>query len=114
MRYVQRDMDGKIVGHFANSQLGYAEEQIDEENVEFVAYLASKAPPPVRRRVSKALIVDRLEAAGRLDLAVADLAKADIYTRERWNTRTAIYADDPTAIALLKSIGADPNVILGA
>ena len=80
---------------------------------EEAAYLASVPSPPARRLVSKALIVDRLQAAGLLDKAVAALARADIYTRERWNARIFIYADDPTAITLLESIGADPNVILG-
>ncbi len=68
--------------------------------------------PAERRLVSKATIVDRLQAAGKLDAARAALDAQDLYTRERWNSRSAIYADDVTAIALLQAIGADPAVIL--
>lgn len=69
-------------------------------------------PAPVRRLVAKADIVDRLQAAGKLDAARVALDAADLYTRERWNVRNGIYADDPTALALLKAIGADPAVIM--
>jgi hypothetical protein len=58
------------------------------------------------------VIVDRLQAAGNLPAARAALDAADLYTRERWSAREAIYADDPTAIALLQAIGADPEAIL--
>ncbi len=68
---------------------------------------------PLRRLVRASVIVDRLQAAGKLQAARAALDAADLYTRERWNARDAIYADDPTAIALLQAIGADPCAILG-
>ena len=70
------------------------------------------APPAPRCLVPKTAIVDRLQAAGKLAAARAALDAADLYTRERWNTRDAIFADDPTAIALLTAIGADPDAIL--
>jgi hypothetical protein len=68
--------------------------------------------PPARRLVRRSVIVDRLQAAGKLPAARAALDAADLYTRERWSAREAIYADDPTAIALLQAIGADPEAIL--
>ena len=71
-----------------------------------------KDPASIRVLVPKRIIIDRLQAAGKLDAARATLDAADLYTRERWNTRDAIYADDETAIALLNSIGADPAGIL--
>jgi hypothetical protein len=71
-------------------------------------------PESIRILVPKRLIVDRLHAAGLLDDARAALDAADLYTRERWNTREAIYADDIGAIALLTAIGADPAAILTA
>ncbi len=58
------------------------------------------------------MIVDRLQAAGLLAAARAALDAADLYTRERWNTRDSIYADDQTAVALIEAIGADPADIL--
>lgn len=73
---------------------------------------ASEAEPPLRRLVRRSIIVDRLQAAGKLMAAREMLDAADLYTRERWNAREAIYADDPTAIALLQAIGADPEAIL--
>jgi hypothetical protein len=71
-----------------------------------------KAPDTIRLLVPKRLIVERLQAASKLEAARAALDAADLYTRERWNTRDAIYADDETALALLAAIGADPAAIL--
>lgn len=71
-----------------------------------------REPNSIRLLVPKRLIVDRLQAAGKLEAARAAIDTADLYTRERWNTRDSIYADDETAIALLAAIGADPAEIL--
>jgi hypothetical protein len=73
---------------------------------------ASARTPPLRRLVRRSVIVDRLQAIGKLEAARAALDAADLYSRERWNARAAVYADDPTAIALLRAIGADPDAIL--
>lgn len=72
---------------------------------------APAPPPPERRLVPKRVIVDRLHAAGLLEAAKAAIDGADLYTQERWNSRTDIYADDPTALGLLEAIGGDPEVI---
>lgn len=71
-------------------------------------------PEAPRVLVRKAIIVDRLHAAGKLEAAFAALNAAKLYTRQRWETRSAIYSDDPTALALLHAIGADPAVIMAA
>ena len=63
----------------------------------------------MRRLVRRSVIVDRLQAAGKLEAARAVLDTADLYTRERWNAREAIYADDPTAIALLRRSAPTPR-----
>lgn len=68
--------------------------------------------PAEKRLVSKSIIIDRLQDAGLLGAARQALDAADLYTKERWNTRTSIYADDPTAVGLLTAIGADPETIL--
>jgi len=73
-----------------------------------------KAPENIRVLVPKSKVVDRLQAAGMLEAARAALDSADLYARERWNTRDAIYTDDETALALLNAIGADPAVILAS
>jgi hypothetical protein len=67
---------------------------------------------PQRRLVRKVDIVECLYAAGLLEAAREALDEADLYTRERWNARESIYADDETAIALLNAIGANPATIL--
>lgn len=76
------------------------------------AFTNPAAPPAPRRLIRKALIIDRLQAAGLLAAGRAALDAADLYTQERWNVRTEIYVDDPAAIAMLNAIGADPEVIL--
>jgi hypothetical protein len=70
------------------------------------------APPSPPRLVAKRLIIDRLQTAGKLAAARSALNAQDIYTQERWNVRSEIYADDETARALLLAIGADPDAIL--
>lgn len=65
-----------------------------------------------RRLVSKSIIVDRLQLAGKLGDARAALDAAPLVLRERWNAISGVYADDADTIALLKAIGADPTVIL--
>jgi hypothetical protein len=67
---------------------------------------------PPYHQVPTRIIVDRLEAAGKLEAARAALDAAPLYTRERWNNRQLVNADDPDANALLQVIGADPAVIL--
>lgn len=66
-----------------------------------------------RPLVPRRAIVDRLNAAGLLEAARAALDAAPLYDRERWNSRDYIYADDSTAVALIRSIGGDPATILG-
>lgn len=109
MAYVQRNSDGEIIGIFANSQAGYAEEELADDNQEVLDFLAPKLSP---RLVLKRVIVDRLYAAGKLAAARAALDAQPLYTRERWNSRDAIYANDPDTIALLKAIGADVEATL--
>lgn len=46
MRYVQRDIVGKLVGHFANPQPGYAEEEVADDHPDIVA---KHAPKPQRK-----------------------------------------------------------------
>lgn len=38
MRYVQRDKQGKVTGHFANPQEGYAEEALPDDHPDLVAF----------------------------------------------------------------------------
>jgi hypothetical protein len=71
---------------------------------------AANVPP--YHQVPSRTIVDRLEATGKLEAARAALDAAPLYTRERWNNRQVVNADDPDANALLQAIGADPAVIL--
>jgi hypothetical protein len=71
-----------------------------------------KAPDSIRVSIPKHVIVDRLQAAGKLPQARARLDAGNLYARERWSARTAFDANDAELIALLNAIGADPSVIL--
>jgi hypothetical protein len=88
--------------------VGSAAYAIEETRV-VATYEALPAP---RRKVDKALIVDRLIAAGLLTAARAALDAAPLAIQERWNARTAIYADDPDALLLLSTIGADADAVM--
>lgn len=107
--YVQRAPGGgAISGVYPDIEGHTANNLRPDDDPEVVAFLALKA----KRLVSKAAIVDRLIEAGLLAAARKALDAQPLEVQERWNARTAIYADDETALALLKAIGADPVVIL--
>ena len=97
--------DGKIEGYD-----NLTEEQKTTLDAVIAAHDANKQP---RRLVRKSLIVERLQAAGKLAAAKTAL-DGNLYARERWYApdQPAVYADDPEALALLKAIGADPEAIL--
>jgi hypothetical protein len=78
---------------------------------ELIDVLRAANVPPYHL-VPTRLIVDRLQAAGKLAAARAALDAADLYLRERWKSRLAIYADDAAARAMLAAIGADAAQIL--
>lgn len=69
-------------------------------------------PEPEPRLVRKAIIIDRLYAAGKLEAADEILKSMSLYDRQRWEVRDAVYFNDPTLVAALNAIGADPDVIL--
>jgi len=71
-----------------------------------------KLPQPEPRLVRKSVIIDRLHDAGKLDAAYAVLQAAPLYDRQRWESRDAIYYNDPTMLAVLNAVGADPADIL--
>lgn len=85
----------------------------ENETMKIVAETYTVPDPPIeRRKIARALLVDRLQTAGKLAAARAALDAADLYTRERWNSREAVYVDDPAVVGLLNAIGADVNAIL--
>lgn len=73
---------------------------------------ANPLPEPEPRLVRKALIIDRLNTAGKLAAAYDILQSASLYDRQRWESRDAIYYNDPTLVAALTAAGADPAAIL--
>lgn len=73
---------------------------------------ADPLPEPDPRLVRKSLIIDRLYAMGKLDDAYAALQAAPLYDRQRWESRNAVYFNDPTMLAVLATIGADADVVM--
>src|SRR6266849_6437830 len=109
MAYVALDAAGNIIGAFARPQPDLPGAQTIADDDPRLLKFQAQVP---RLLIAKSVIIDRLQAAGKLNAARKALDAADLYTRERWNSRSMIYADDPTAVALIKAIGADPAVIL--
>lgn len=66
-----------------------------------------------RRMVAKSLVQQRLIDAGLMG-AARDALWQDPAAWARWFApdHPRIYADDPEAVALLRAIGADPDVIM--
>jgi len=82
-----------------------------EEEATFIAERSS-IPQAEPRLVRKSVIIDRLHAADKLEAAYAALQLASLYDRQRWESRNAFYFNDPTLIAVLTAIGADPDAIM--
>lgn len=88
-----------------------SEAELDEVLV--LAGQGQRAPHPPKRQVLKSVIISRLIAAGKIADARAAL-ESDAAAYARWwaPDRPAINFDDPEALALLRAIGADPDVIM--
>ena len=66
IRYIQR-RDGVIVGSYANSQPGYAEEQMDDASAEYLAWIASLVIQPT---ISLDILQARIEVENLWDTYV--------------------------------------------
>jgi hypothetical protein len=73
---------------------------------------APPPPPPTRWPVSRAALVDRLQAAGKLAAFRAALDAAPLYAREKFAARVEVWSDETALLNVLTAIGADPAVIL--
>lgn len=67
-------------------------------------------PPPVRRMIEKASVLERLTDA-QLDQAMSLMTNRQ---KERWRMpgKPSIYVDDPELVGMINAIGADPDVVL--
>lgn len=74
MPYIQRDQNAKIVGRYANPQLGYAEEWVDDDAVELRPSVRDALLPELRTLRDKAMnVLDGIQADA---LATGDTATA--------------------------------------
>tara|TARA_R110000868_G_scaffold13553_8_gene63052 strand:- start:629 stop:982 length:354 start_codon:yes stop_codon:yes gene_type:complete len=93
----------------------------DESNSDYVKFLADVAADPdcvtdadvadePRRLVPKSTILSRLTDQ-QLDAA---LRLMSVRQKERWRVpdKPSVYFDDPEIIAVLKAIGADPDMVM--
>jgi hypothetical protein len=88
-----------------------SEEELDA--VLLAAGQGHRSPHPPKRQVLKSVIIARLIAAGKIAAAKAELEQdAAAYARWWAPDRPAINHDDPDALMLLATIGADPDVIM--
>lgn len=69
-------------------------------------------PPTSPVFVTKATIIERLQAAGKLSAFRTAMDSATLLQRERWNAAHQIPDNNAAFVALLNGIGADPAVIL--
>lgn len=109
MPYVQRNIGGAIVG-VAKWPSPTCTELVADDDAELLALFASRAATGYP--VPRLLVVERLQAAGKLAAARSALDNAPLLAREKWNAAQVVMSDNPDALALLLAIGADPAVIL--
>jgi hypothetical protein len=72
---------------------------------------AAPPPPVLPWRTSKARIIDRLHAAGKL-IAALDAVEADRVLKARWDAASAIMSDDADFRAFMAAIGVDADAML--
>ena len=78
-----------------------------------MSVITIREAPPVRRKISKALVHQRLIEAGKMEAAKAALdSNAIAFARWFAPGYDEVFADDPDAVALLKAIGADPDAVM--
>lgn len=71
-----------------------------------------RANVPPCNAVSTLAMVERLEAAGKLQAFDAELASRGQYAQSSWSVATALFADDQEIRALLLAAGASPDEIM--
>lgn len=108
MPYIQRDEAGAIVGLFAGEQKRAGEFKPDDD-AEIVAYLAASVPAE-RVRLPKLTLIDRIDKAGKLDMAIAALGTGK--QKIRWDASSAVDPENEDVRALLKAIGCDVEEML--
>lgn len=80
-----------------------------------MSVITIRPAPPARRKISKALVHQRLIDAGKMEAAKAALdANAVAFARWFAPGHDEVYADDEAALALLNAIGADAETIMAA
>lgn len=82
-----------------------------EEEAAFIVDQA--ATPPARRRISKELLRQRVENAGKIDQAM-ELIMGNPSVFSRWTLpgRTDVYVDDPDTLAIIGALGLNADQIL--
>lgn len=90
MPFVERE-DGAIVGVYANFQLGYAEEELAEDDSELLNFLNPPAPPYT---IDKLTVVERL-TDNEAELVYPAMASMPAKLRFVWDTASVIRSDSP-------------------
>lgn len=91
---------------------GVVREMTPEETAQREADIAAAPDKLPRRYVPKYTILRRLQDADKLAAAFAAFDQLDRGRRELWHAAQDIWSEDPDTLALLRAIGADPDVIL--
>lgn len=102
--FIQRDGAGKIVGCFAASQPGFAEESLPDDSAELLSFL--NPPEPIPQSVTPRQARLALLNAGLLTQVEAAVNAAGGATKITWDYATQVNRGD----ALITSIGAALNL----
>lgn len=108
MPYVQRDEEGAVKGVFANPQEGYADEFLEDENSEVVAFLNPPVmPQPITRRQLRLTLVRNGISLIGVESAIAampeGLAKQE--AQIEWADASTFNRDHPTLLLIASALG---------
>lgn len=80
------------------------------EEINGVPHQIRETMDPPRRMVRKSIILSRLTDE-QIEAAIAVLSASQA---ERWRAsdRPAVYFDDPETVAIIRAVGADPDIVL--
>lgn len=107
MVWVSRDVSGAVNGVFANRQEGYAEEQLNIDNAEVVAFFNPRPVPTISKAQALLYLLMIGKTEANVDAAIATIADPTrrAIAEIEWKHRLTFHHDHPLFIELGPILG---------